>query len=58
MWSDVVEGRRHQIAEFKAAEYGEGGQWSMLRDVWPTFAQRLNIQQTPEQIEAMVATRV
>ena len=57
MWTDPFEGRRMQFAEFKASEYGGNGQWKILLDAWPDFAQRHGIQQTPEQIEAAVATR-
>ena len=57
MWTDPVEGKRTQFAEFKAAEYGGNGQWKILTDSWPAFATRHSIQQTPAQIEAAVATR-
>jgi len=57
MWTDPVEGRWSQLAEFKASEYEGAGQWRILLDVWPEFAQRHAIQHAPEQIEAAVANK-
>ncbi|CAK0907749.1 unnamed protein product [Prorocentrum cordatum] len=55
MWSDPVECRRVQIAEFRLSEHGGDGQWRVLRDAWPDFACRHGIQKSPGQIESMVA---
>eukprot|EP00959_Pyramimonas_sp_CCMP1952_P024663 517720-Pyramimonas_sp.AAC.1 len=57
MWAPPVGGRRMQFAEFKASENGGSGQWEILMDAWPEFAQRHETQHAPEQIEAAVASR-
>ena len=57
MWSDAVQGRRSQIAEFHASEFGGNGQWKIIPEVWAEFKTRHGISQTPAEIEAVVATR-
>ena len=57
MWTDPYEGKRMQFAEYRPTEFGGSGQWKILPEAWAVFSQRHSIQQSPEQVEAAVATR-
>ena len=57
MWTDVVDGKRLQFAEFRAAEFGGTGQWVVFPDVWTVFSQRHSFREDARAVEASVATR-
>ena len=57
MWTDVVDGKRLQFAEFRAAEFDGTGQWVVYPDVWAEFSKRHSFREDATAIETAVATR-
>ena len=57
MWTDAVDGKRLQFAEFRAAEFEGSGQWVVYPDVWAVFSRRHSFREDVKTIEAAVATR-
>ena len=57
MWTDVVDGKRLQFAEFRAAEFDGTGQWVVYPDVWAEFSKRHSFREDAKAIETAVATR-
>ena len=57
MWTDVVDGKRLQFAEFRATEFGGSGQWQLYPEVWAVFSKRHSFREDVKAIETAVATR-